>query len=178
MYTAVVRRISRSIYARTYAGRVKENRWASLCGSPGKKCFSCASRSGVPSEVSRPFIASHVFGDVVCAIFDRVYARKRGGYACVSTVAIALWMLHFFAHDFCCNCTRGCHFGLLHLRMWLWLRHLRKWLRRAVTALVAHLLKRNRIYSRQNRWVIQSYIYVCLLYFQLYYNIIWYRYSA
>jgi len=92
--------------------------------------------------------------------------RKRLGYA--FTFAIALWMLHFFARDFGCSCTRGCHFGVLHLR---------KWLRWAVTALEAHLLQRNRNYSRASRWVIQSYIlYVCLLYFQLNYNIIWYRF--
>jgi len=37
---------------------------------------SVSSRSGVPSAVSRPFVASHVCGDVECAIFDRAYPRK------------------------------------------------------------------------------------------------------
>lgn len=63
-------------------GSRHENRRVSLCVSSGKKCFSRASRSGVPSAVSRPFIGSHVCGDVVCAIVGTVYTHgKRRGYA-------------------------------------------------------------------------------------------------
>jgi len=145
-------RTSRSIYVRTYAGRVTKI-----------VEFRCAYR---PEK--------SVFHVRLGPVFRPRFRVRLSGVTCAVTLCARLWAQCIRTESdedmrVCIDC-RHCTLDTAPHCTWLWPLLPGLSFRRAAPANVtpatalAHLLQRNRKYSRPSRWVIQSYILYVYLY--------------